>query len=101
MLKIAIVTGAGSGIGRAVAVALAREGYAIVLAGRRRDLLEQTAIEAGGVANALVVPADVADPASVHHLFAKAKDTFGRLALLFNKPRSSEPGRPLKELTYT
>ena len=83
--KIAIVTGAGSGIGKYVAVALAREGYAVVLAGRRKETLEAVALEVTQAnSRALVVPTDVTDPASIRELFAKTKEAFGRLDLLFN-----------------
>ena len=84
MQKVAIVTGAGSGIGKAVALALAKEDYAVVLAGRRQDRLEQTAAEAGGGARSLVVPTDIGDPAAVEALFSRTKERFGRLDLLFN-----------------
>jgi NAD(P)-dependent dehydrogenase (short-subunit alcohol dehydrogenase family) len=100
MMKIAHVTGAGSGIGRAVAVALARGGYAIVLAGRRRDALDETAAKAGTGAQALVVPTDVSDPMSVRQLFARTAETFGRLDLLFNNAGQSAPGVPLEDLSY-
>jgi len=79
---VALVTGAGTGIGRSVAVALARADYAMVLAGRRKAQLEQTAVEAGGATLALV--ADVTQPGSVEALFAEIKNRFGRLDLLFN-----------------
>ena len=79
---VALVTGAGTGIGRSVAVALARADYAMVLAGRRKAQLEQTAVEAGGATLALV--ADVTQPGSVEALFAEIKSRFGRLDLLFN-----------------
>ncbi|MDE3171152.1 MAG: SDR family oxidoreductase [Acidobacteriota bacterium] len=82
--KVALVTGAGSGIGKAVALALGREGYALVLAGRRREPLDAVASEIRAGVEALVVVADVTDPASVRALFAKAKEEFGRLDLLFN-----------------
>jgi NAD(P)-dependent dehydrogenase (short-subunit alcohol dehydrogenase family) len=98
--KTAIVTGAGSGIGRAVALALLREGYAVVLAGRRPEALEQTAIRAGADApRALAVPTDVTDPASVHALFEATKERFGRLDLLFNNAGTGAPAVPLEDLT--
>ena len=99
-LKVAIVTGAGSGIGKGVALALVREHYAVVLAGRRRDRLEQTAAEAGeGRARTLVVPTDVADPASVDALFSRTKDTFGRLDLLFNNAGRGAPPLSIEDLS--
>jgi NAD(P)-dependent dehydrogenase (short-subunit alcohol dehydrogenase family) len=99
--KIAIVTGAGSGIGRHVAVALAHNGYAVVLVGRRKENLEATALEAShDNSQTLVVPADVADPNSVREIFAKTKRTFGRLDLLFNNAGISGPGSLLEDLTY-
>ena len=98
--RVAIVTGAGSGIGKAAAVALLREGYGVVLAGRRAERLEQTANEAASDrSRALVVPADVRDPASVRALFAKTRDAFGRLDLLFNNAGVNTPGVPLAELS--
>jgi len=99
--KIALVTGAGSGIGKQISLALLREGYAVVLAGRRQEPLEETVKAAGesGV-NALVVPADVSDPASVKNLFAKTKEKFGRLDLLFNNAGIFAPPMSLEELSY-
>jgi len=98
--KVAIVTGAGTGVGRAAALALLRAGYRVVLAGRRPEPLENVKKEAGaGDANALSVPTDVADPASVKALFAKTKDAFGRLDVLFNNAGVNAPGIPLEELT--
>ena len=98
--KIAIITGAGSGIGRYVALALAKEGYSMALAGRRQEPLEATALALKGTnSQALVVPTDVGDPASVRELFAKTKDEFGRLDLLFNNAGISTGG-PLEDLTY-
>jgi|SRR5208282_2712528 NAD(P)-dependent dehydrogenase (short-subunit alcohol dehydrogenase family) len=99
--KIAIVTGAGSGIGKHVAAALARNGYSVVLAGRRKEPLEATALEIKQAnSRTLVVPADVTDPASVRELFAKTKDAFGRLDLLFNNAGISGRAMPLEDLTY-
>jgi NAD(P)-dependent dehydrogenase (short-subunit alcohol dehydrogenase family) len=98
--KIAVVTGAGSGIGKAVSLALAAEGYAVVLAGRRAAALEQTARDAQpNDSRMLPVPTDVADPESVRALFAKAKEAFGRVDLLFNNAGVGAPGVPLDELT--
>ncbi len=99
--KVAIVTGAGSGIGRAVALALMREGYAVTLAGRRKEALEAVAAEGKpSGARALVVPTDVGDPASVRALFARTKDAFGRLDVLFNNAGIGAPAIPLEDLTY-
>ena len=98
--KVAVVTGAGSGIGKAVALALAREGYAVVLAGRRADRLEQAVREGHPhEARLLGVPTDVADPESVKMLFARAAERFGRVDLLFNNAGIGAPGVPLDELT--
>jgi NAD(P)-dependent dehydrogenase (short-subunit alcohol dehydrogenase family) len=97
--KVALVTGAGSGIGKATALALAKAGYAVVLAGRRKEALEATATAAKG-AKTLVVATDVTDPASVKALFAKTKTTFGRLDLLFNNAGMGAPPLPMEELTY-
>jgi len=93
--RVAIVTGAGSGIGRAAALALMREGYAVVLAGRRREQLEQTAEGS----KALVVPTDVSDPDSVRQLFDSAVQKFGRVDLLINNAGCGAPPVPMDELT--
>src|SRR5712691_2800125 len=99
-MKVAIVTGAGTGIGRSVALALLQEEYAVTLAGRRKELLEATVTTAGpSGSRALVVPTDVGDPASVRALFAKTQETFGRLDVLFNNAGTSAPAIPLEDLT--
>jgi NAD(P)-dependent dehydrogenase (short-subunit alcohol dehydrogenase family) len=98
--KVAIVTGAGTGIGRAVAIGLLDAGYAVVLAGRRQALLEQAVLEAGAHgAHALAVPTDVGDPDAVRALFAATRDRFGRLDVLFNNAGITTRGAPLEELT--
>ena len=97
--KVALVTGAGTGVGRAVALALMAEGYAVVLAGRRRDKLEETASE-GAPAKSLVVPTDVSNPDEIKALFAKTKETFGRLDVLFNNAGIGAPPVPLEDLPY-
>jgi len=100
--KVALVTGAGSGIGRSVALALAREGYSVVLAGRRASHLEETAaaIRAGGSRmKTLVAPTDVTDSSSVEELFAKVRDMFDRLDLLFNNAGIGAPPVLLEDLT--
>ncbi len=99
--KVAVVTGAGSGIGRAVALALLGDGYAVTLAGRREEPLQETAAAAGEAApRALVVPTDISDPASVRALFDKTKEAFGRLDLLFNNAGIGAWATPLEELPY-
>jgi NAD(P)-dependent dehydrogenase (short-subunit alcohol dehydrogenase family) len=98
--KTAMVTGAGSGIGRATALALLREGYSVVLAGRHIETLEQTIAQAGSAAaRARAVVTDVSDPVSVQKLFEKTKEIFGRLDLLFNNAGGGAPPVPLEELT--
>lgn len=97
-MKVAVVTGAGSGVGRATAVTLCAHGYAVALAGRRRAALQETA-ELMDAARALVVPADVADQASVRALFAAARGAFGRVDLLFNNAGMGAPKAPLEEIS--
>jgi len=98
--KVAIVTGAGTGIGRQTALALLREGYAVSLAGRRRERLQETVVQAGAAgARALAVPTDVSDPISVRALFDKTKEAFGRLDLLFNNAGTGAPPVPLEDLS--
>jgi NAD(P)-dependent dehydrogenase (short-subunit alcohol dehydrogenase family) len=96
--RVAIVTGAGSGIGRAVALALVSEGYSVALAGRRADALAETATKAGAAERVLVVPTDVTDPAQVRELFDRTVVAFGRLDLLFNNAGTGAPPVPIDEL---
>ena len=99
--KIALVTGAGTGIGRATALALLRAGYGVVLAGRRAEPLEKAIADAGALgSHALAVPTDVGHPDSVKALFEKAQARFGRLDLLFNNAGSGTPPMPLEDLSY-
>jgi NAD(P)-dependent dehydrogenase (short-subunit alcohol dehydrogenase family) len=99
--KIAIVTGAGSGIGRASSLALLKNGYKVALAGRRKDALDETAKLAGNNApNALAVPTDVTKRDDILALFAKVKATWGRLDLIFNNAGGGAPPVPLEELPY-
>ena len=92
--RVALITGAGSGIGRAVALTLARNGYRVLLSGRRREKLEAVAQEAGGQCH--VLPVDVSDPHSVISLFALVVIDFGRLDLLFNNAGTGTPPQPLE-----
>ena len=98
--KIAMVTGAGSGVGRQTAIALLQEGYTVVLVGRRLEPLQETEAQAGAGVQALAVSADVSDPASVEQLFAKTKEAFGRLDVLFNNAGVNAPGIPVDELSF-
>jgi len=98
--KVAVVTGAGSGIGKAVALALLKEGYSVALAGRRRERLEEAVNESGACGRALAIPTDVSDPEAVRALFAKTKEAFGRLDLLFNNAGAFTPATPTEDLAY-
>ena len=99
--KVAIITGASSGIGKQTALALLKLGYSVVLAARRAELLEQTIKESGVAASkSLAVTTDVSDPDSVKALFAKTKQAFGRLDLLFNNAGVFSPRDPLEDLTF-
>ena len=99
--KIAVVTGAGSAIGRATAHALLKAGWTVVLAGRRREMLEETvALAKVEPPRTLVVPTDVRDPAAVAALFARVKETYGRIDLLFNNAGTSTRGIPFEDLTF-
>jgi len=99
--KVAVVTGAGSGIGRAAALALMKDGFSVAIAGRRMDALQETA-SLGKPTNAAVlpVPTDVGNPDSVRALFAKVRETFGRLDVLFNNAGTGAPPVPMEDLTY-
>ncbi len=98
--KVAVVTGAGSGIGKACSLALLDAGFSVVLAGRRREALESTVTEAGDAADRLVVvPTDVGDASQVERLFAETKAAYGRLDLLFNNAGTGAPAVLLEELT--
>src|SRR2546425_13004992 len=100
MSKVVIVTGAGTGIGRSVALAFLREGYSVALAGRRAGLLQDTAKESGAAGSrALVGPTNASDPSAVRLLFAKTKEAFGRLGVLFNKAGTEAPAVQLQDLT--
>ena len=99
MGKVAIITGAGTGIGKYTALALLDEGYSVTLAGRRGELLEAVVDESGAKDKIIAVPTDVGDPRAVEHLFEITRSTFGRLDLLFNNAGSGAPAIPLEELT--
>jgi NAD(P)-dependent dehydrogenase (short-subunit alcohol dehydrogenase family) len=98
--KVAIVTGAGSGIGKAAALALLKEGYSVVFAGRRKEALDAAIKDGRGGKRALAVATDVTDPTSVKALFAAAKKAFGRLDVLFNNAGTGAPPVPMEDLTY-
>ena len=100
MQRVALVTGAGTGIGRGVALALAGAGYSVVLAGRRREMLDETASQAAAFgATTLVIPTDVSDAEAVRAMFARTRERFGRLDLLFNNAGIAARGVPIEELT--
>src|SRR5258706_10958874 len=99
--RVALVTGAGSGVGRAAALALLRDGYPVVLSGRRRAALDETARAAGSDgARALAIAADVREPEAVKQLFEKTRDAFGRLDVLFNNAGRGGPPVPLEDVSY-
>jgi NAD(P)-dependent dehydrogenase (short-subunit alcohol dehydrogenase family) len=99
--KVALVTGASTGIGKASALALLREGYRVVLTARRRELLDKAIAESGvGADRALAITSDVGDPASVRELFAQTKQKFGRLDVLFNNAGMGAPAVPMEDLPF-
>ena len=99
--KVAIITGAGTGIGKSAALALLADGYRVGLVGRRKDLLDKTAADAGAAAaNALVLPADVSKPESVKALFAQVQQAWGRLDVLFNNAGMGAPAIPMEDLSF-
>ena len=99
--RVALVTGAGSGIGRAAALALLGDGYRVVLVGRRQDALQATAQAAGAAStSALVLPADVTEPEAVHEAFVRTREAFGRLDVLFNNAGRGGPPVPLEDVTF-
>ena len=99
--RVAVVTGAGSGVGRAATLALLKDGYRVVLAARRREMLERTAADAEEAGSrALPVPTDVTDPAAVKALFDRTRETFGRVDVLFNNAGVGAPAVPLEDLGY-
>ena len=98
--RVAIVTGGGTGIGKHSALALLRDGYSVVIAGRRMEPLDETVKEAGADAAILAVQTDVGDPESVRALFARTTEAFGRLDVLFNNAGHGAPRVPLEDLTY-
>jgi NAD(P)-dependent dehydrogenase (short-subunit alcohol dehydrogenase family) len=99
-MKVAVVTGAGTGIGKAAALALMKEGYNVAFAGRRAEPLEKAIAESGSPANAIAVPTDVGDPKSVAALFAAVKSKWVRLDVLFNNAGMGAPPVPMEDLTY-
>src|SRR5438045_4541987 len=96
--RVALVTGAGTGIGKSAALALLKDGYRVALVGRRKELLEKAAAESGAKDRALVLPADITKPENVHAVFAKLKDQCGRLDVLFNNAGMGAPAVPMEEL---
>ncbi|HYL25606.1 MAG TPA: SDR family oxidoreductase [Burkholderiales bacterium] len=96
--RVALVTGAGTGIGKAAALALLKDGYHVALVGRRQEMLEKTAAESGAKERAMVLPADITKPENVRGVFAKVKDSWGRLDVLFNNAGMGAPAVPMEEL---
>jgi NAD(P)-dependent dehydrogenase (short-subunit alcohol dehydrogenase family) len=100
MQKVALVTGAGTGIGKSAALALLKDGFAVALVGRRKELLEKTAADSGAKDRALVLPADLAQPQEVKKVFAKTMEAWGRLDVLFNNAGMGAPAIPMEDLSF-
>ena len=98
--RTAVITGAGTGIGKAAALALLKDGYHVALVGRRKELLDKTASDSGAGSRALVIPADLAVPANVKSVFEKVKAAWGRLDVLFNNAGMGAPAIPMEELSW-
>jgi NAD(P)-dependent dehydrogenase (short-subunit alcohol dehydrogenase family) len=99
-VRVAIVTGAGTGIGKSAALALLKDGYRVGLVGRRKELLDKAAADSGAAANTLVLPADIGKPESVKAVFAKVKEAWGRLDVLFNNAGTGAPAIPMEDLSF-
>jgi NAD(P)-dependent dehydrogenase (short-subunit alcohol dehydrogenase family) len=98
--RTAVVTGAGTGIGKSAALALLKDGYQVALVGRRKELLDKTAADSGAVQRALVIPADLSNPDNVKPVFAKVKEAWGRLDVLFNNAGMGAPAIPMEDLSW-
>jgi NAD(P)-dependent dehydrogenase (short-subunit alcohol dehydrogenase family) len=98
MQKVALVTGAGTGIGKSAALALLKDGFAVALVGRRKELLEKTAADSGAAERALVLAGDITQPAVVKEMFSKVKSKWGRLDVLFNNAGMGAPAVPMEDL---
>ena len=96
--RVAIVTGAGTGIGKSAALALLKDGYHVALVGRRKEMLDKTAAESGAKERALALPADITKPENVNAVFSKVKDQWGRLDVLFNNAGIGAPAVPMEDL---
>ena len=98
--KVALVTGAGTGIGKAAALAMLKDGYRVALVGRRKELLDKSAADSGAKDRAMVLPADLTKPENVKAVFAKVKDAWGRLDVLFNNAGMGAPAIPMEDLSF-
>jgi NAD(P)-dependent dehydrogenase (short-subunit alcohol dehydrogenase family) len=98
--KVALVTGAGTGIGKSAALALLKDGYRVALVGRRKELLEKTAAESGAKDRTLVLPSDITKPENVKEIFSRTKAAWGRLDVLFNNAGMGAPAIPMEDLTF-